>query len=152
MDLLDPELGLLNGEGLLTRLPVQIKYPMYLIPTLVTLVVVSLLTRQHNDRAVAEFYCRLDTPVGEEHKIKEAGFEVDQLEHLDHHDPEIKPKHQRTSSPQRLLLPDLLRLPGLLKTGDARLSDYIWDLAGTGVSILFVISFLFAINSLGNLF
>ena len=152
LDLLDPELGLLNGEGLLTRLPVQIKYPMYLIPTLVTLVVVSLLTRQHNDRAVAEFYCRLDTPVGEEHKIKEAGFEVDQLEHLDHHDPEIKPKHQRTSSPQRLLLPDLLRLPGLLKTGDARLSDYIWDLAGTGVSILFVISFLFAINSLGNLF
>jgi Na+/proline symporter len=153
LDLMDPSMGYLDLNGVLSGLPVQIKYPMYLIPTLLTLIVVSLLTKQHNARAVEEFYCRLDTPVGEEHKIAEAGFEVDQLEHLDRHDPElVKSKLEGFSPDRRLLMADLLRLPKLLASGEARLSDYKWDWIGLSGSIVFVGLFLWGVNALGGLF
>jgi len=154
IDLTDVANGFINAEGVLTKLPVQIAYPMYILPTLFTLIVVSLLTQQHNKRAVDEFYCRLDTPVGEEHKILEAGFEVDQLEHLDKHDPElIQEKLARSSGAgQRLLLADLFRLPRLLASGEAKLSDYKWDLIGLAGGITFVLIFLQGVKALGRLF
>ncbi len=153
IDLADPANGFINAEGVLTKLPVQIAYPMYLIPTIATLIIVSLLTKQHNEHAVAEFYCRLDTPVGHEHEISEAGFEVDQLEHLDRHDPELKKeKLKDLSADRRLLLADLFRLPKLLSSGEAKLSDYKWDWIGLGAGILFVVIFLEGVKALGNLF
>jgi Na+/proline symporter len=150
LDLMDPELGYFTAEGLLNRLPVQIKYPMYILPTLGTLITVSLFTRQHNQHAVDEFYCRLDTPVGQEHLIREAGFEVDQLEHLDEDELEIPIEALGPS--RRLLLPDLLRLPKLLKSGEATLADYKWDWIGLFGSITFVVLFLYAVEALGRLF
>jgi hypothetical protein len=150
MNLADPALGYVNADGLLTRLPVQVKYPLYLVPTLFALAAVSLLTRQHNQRAVDEFYCRLDTPVGEEHKIRDAGFQVDQLEQLDERDPDIEKQDARSGG--RLLVADLLRLPRLLKTGEARWSDYKWDWIGIGASVAFVIMFLWGVEALGRLF
>jgi Na+/proline symporter len=153
LDLLDPALGYLDVNGALSGLPVQIKYPMYLIPTLLTLIVVSLLTKQHNQRAVEEFYCRLDTPVGQEHEIAEAGFEVDQLEHLDRHDPElVREKLKEFSGDRRLLLADLFRMPKLLVSGEAKLSDYKWDWIGLFGGIAFVWLFLFGVTLLGRLF
>jgi hypothetical protein len=150
LNLTDPALGYFDSMGELIRLPVQIKYPMYILPTLLILVVVSLLTRQHNQKAVDEFYCRLDTPVGDEHKIREAGFEVDQLEHLDGLSAAEDSKQEQSSG--RLLLVDLFYLPKLLLGGKAKLSDYKWDFIGLVTSILFVVAFLFGVNAIGKLF
>ena len=152
IDLANPDANFIV-DGTLKKLPVQIAYPMYLIPTLFTLIVVSLFTKQHDEKAVEEFYCRLDTPVGHEHEIAEAGFEVDQLEHLDNHDPELlQEKLKDLSAERRLLLADLLRLPGLLKRGEAKLSYYKWDWIGLGAGISFVVLFLQGVKALGNLF
>jgi len=148
LDLFDPANGYINDAGILTTLPVQVKYPLYLFPALLTLIIVSLMSRQHNQHAVDEFYCRLDTPVGEEHKIAEAGFEVDQLHHLDKEDPTIA--QQASGRKERLLLPDILRLPGLLKRGEAKISDYKWDWIGLTASILFVIIFLACVEWIGS--
>jgi Na+/proline symporter len=146
-DLADPALEYLNGDGAITRLPVQVRYPMYLIPTLTTLIVVSLFTKQHDPRAVQEFYCRLDTPVGDEHKIREAGFEVDQLEHLDHHDPNLDLSKIRKSSQQRLLMLDLLYLPRMLIRKEVKLSDYKWDWIGLFSSLVFIVAFLLGLDA-----
>lgn len=152
IDLMNESMGYV-ADGRLAGLPVQIKYPMYLIPTLLTLVGVSLLTKQHNQRAVDEFYCRLDTPVGEEHRIEAAGFEVDQLEHLDRQDPDpVREKVKQLSPDRRLLMADLFRLPGLLARKEAKLSDYKWDLIGLFGSILFVGLFLIGVDRLGRIF
>lgn len=143
---LDPS-AYLNDNGHFSRLPVQVKYPMYLLPTLFTMIVVSLLTKQHSDHAVAEFYCRLDTPVGQEHKIREAGFEVDQLEHLNE---ELEIDVAQGDRQDRLLFCDVLYLPAKLMRGEARLSDYKWDWIGLFASIAFVLAFLFAVDALGK--
>ncbi len=143
---LDPA-NYLNDAGHFSTLPVQVKYPMYLIPTLGILVIVSLLTRQHDDHAVAEFYCRLDTPVGQEHKIRAAGFEVDQLEHLNE---QIDIDQPQSDTQERLLFADLLYLPWLLARGEARLMDYKWDWIGLFGSIVFVLLFLWAVDALGK--
>ena len=150
LDLADPALGYLAADDTLQRLPVQIKYPMYIVPTLFTIVGVSLFTRQHNQHAVDEFYCRLDTPVGDEDKIRAAGFTVDQLENLDDEKIVVAPEHRDVS--RRLLMTDLLYLPKLLKNGEAKLSDYKWDWIGLVGSIVFVVGFLFAVDALGRLF
>ena len=108
---------------------------------------VSLLTRQHDDHSVDEFYCRLDTPVGHEHRIREAGFQVDELERLDQEAPDttgINEGHAR----DRLLIVDILRLPKLLRSGEARLRDYRTDFIGIIACIAFVLLFLFGVDSL----
>ena len=131
-------------------LPVQLKNPLYILPGLATLILVSLLTRQHDDRAVREFYGRLDTPLGEEHKLREAGFQADDLERLDQASITVEAADRDIS--RRLLLPDLLRLPRLLARGEARLSDYKLDWIGIIGSIIFVALFLFGVERLGALF
>lgn len=149
MDLSQPDLGYVDAGGELLRLPVQVKYPLYLIPTLLSLIGVSLVTRQHDPHAVAEFYCRLDTPVGQEESIRAAGFRADQLELLDEKDPEaVEGRH----STERLLLTDFLYLPKLLATGQAKLSDYKWDWIGVAGSVAFVVLFLWGVEALGSLF
>jgi Na+/proline symporter len=137
-----------TGEG--AHLPVQIKNPLYLIPGLVTIVFVSLLTRQHNKREVDLFYARLDTPLGEEGELRRAGFREDDLEGLDRE--VITVEAQDHDASRRLLLPDLLRLPWLLKRGEAKLSDYKWDFIGVVASVAFVILFIMGVNWLGSLF
>jgi len=149
LDLSDPSLGYFSRNGVLERLPVQIKYPLYILPTLFTLILVSFFTRQHNRRAVDEFYCRLDTPVGDEEKIRAAGFEVDQLEHLDEEKLIVPPEHRDVS--KRLLLVDILYLPKLLRSGEAKLSDYKWDWIGLFASIAFVVLFLLGVEWFGKL-
>lgn len=132
------------------HLPVELKYPLYIVPGLLTLVLVSLLTRQHDQRAVDAFYARLDTPVGDEVKLKEAGFEVDQLEHLD--EEELVFEHRDSNSAQRLLMADLLYLPGMLRRGEVRIGQYKWDLIGVAGSVAFVILFLIGVEALGSIF
>jgi SSS family solute:Na+ symporter len=121
------------------KLDVPYMYPLYLLPGLATMILVSLFTRQHNERAVAEFYSRLDTPVGEEQKIRDQGFEADQLEHLDNE--QIDGIGSKIGH-QRLLLCDLLYLPGKLARGEVRWRDYAMDLWGVVGSVVFVILFL----------
>lgn len=144
------ELGCINSAGEIVRLPVQIKFPLYLLPTVTVLVVTSLLTRQHNQHAVAEFYCRIDTPVGEEETIRAAGFQVDQLERLDQDAPEVNPAN--VGRRERLLLVDLLSAPRLLAQGRVQLADYRWDLIGIVGSILFAVLFLLGVEWLGTFF
>lgn len=126
-----------TAEGLISGSPLAIRFPAQLIPGLIALVSVSLLTRQHNPRHVREFYARLDTPVGEEHRLVEAGIEVDMLRELGSdadvttHDPS-----------KRLLMLDLLYLPWLLARGEARLSDYKMDFIGIAVLGAFVAAFM----------
>lgn len=144
------ELGCVNAAGELIRLPVQIKFPLFLLPTLASLVITSFLTRQHDSRAVEEFYCRMDTPVGDEAKIRAAGFQVDQLERLDQHAPEIKSRTSRP--PERLLLVDLFYLPGLLARRQVRLGEYKSDLVGVAGSIVFTVLFLLGVEWLGTFF
>ncbi len=143
-------LGCYDAHGALMKLPVQIKYPLYLVPSIAGLVIVSLLSRQHNARAVAEFYCRLDTPVGEEEKIRAAGFEVDQLEKLDHHDLRIDVRDHATG--ERLLLADLFYLPARIRDGTFRFSHYKWDWIGLVGTLAFTILFLLGVQWLGSLF
>jgi len=137
-----------SGAG--AHLPVQIKNPMYLIPGLVTIVVVSRGTRQHDCKAVDEFYARLDTPLGEEGALREAGFRVDDIEGLDGQAPAVDARDHDVS--RRLLLPDLLRLPKLLARREAKLADYKWDWIGLLASVAFVVGFIFFIQYIGSLF
>lgn len=132
------------------RLPIEISNPLYLIPGLATLIGVSLLTRQHNPRQVEEFYARLETPLGQEHRLAEAGFVPDDLAHLDQ-EVIVVPEKDRDWS-RRMLLPDLLRFPWLIATGQARWSDYRWDWIGLAGSVLFVAGFLYGVEALGALF
>jgi hypothetical protein len=123
---------------------------LFLSATETTLILVSLLTRQHDDHAVQEFYERLDTPLGEEHKLREAGFRADDLEGLDQEAIVVEAGDRDIS--RRLLLPDLLRLPRLLARGEAKLSDYKLDWIGIVGSIIFVALFLFGVERLGAMF
>ena len=149
LNLLDPSAGFVNTAGDWLRLPVQVKYPMFLVPAITSLVVVSLLTRQHRDHDVAEFYCRLDTPVGHEDRIRQAGFSVDQLEKLDGAETESFAPPQPGNA--RLLLVDLFYLRGKIRRGEARLADYKWDCIGLAGSIVFVGVFLLGVEWLGRL-
>lgn len=148
LDLRDPALGFVDATGQLIRLPVQVKYPMFLLPSIGVLVGISLLTRQHNQRAVDEFYCRLDTPVGYEQRIRDAGFSVDQLELLSADQSDNRKVTQPPNA--RLLLVDILYLPGKLRRGEVRLADYKWDWIGLAGSIVFVGLFLWGVNLLGQ--
>lgn len=154
LNLLDPVQGYLNAAGELDRLPVQIKYPLYIVPSILALVVVSLLTRQHRKQDVETFYCRLDTPVGQEHRIRAAGYQADQIENLDGDQGSVATDSPADAPPparvDRLLLPDLFRLPGLLRRGEVRLSDYRTDLLGLAGLTVFVVAFLFGVEALGR--
>jgi Na+/proline symporter len=121
-------------------LPVQISTPIYLVAGVLVMIVVSLLTKQHNDYTVAEFYARLDTPVGEEHKLKEAGYEVDTVEELDHAEIQVDKKDHDIS--RRLLVMDILSLPYLLWTKRVKLSDYWVDLWGIVGAVGFIVGFI----------
>ena len=130
----DPETGLFK------TLPVQVRYPMFILPTFAILIIVSLFTKQHNERSVAEFYCRLDTPVGDEQKIRDAGFTADRLEALNS---EVATQEiSEAARHERLLISDLLYLLGLLRRGEVSLRDYKIDLIGLFASTVFVIAFL----------
>jgi hypothetical protein len=140
----------LNADGRVASLPVQIRYPLYIVPSLTTIVVISWLTRQHSDHAVGEFYCRLDTPIGEEHKISEQGYEVDDLFRLDKKAPDIDVKASGAGS--RLLLIDCFYLPGKIRRGEVQLSDYKWDWIGLFGFSAFVALFVLSIEFVATLF
>lgn len=131
------------------KLDVPYMYPIFLIPGLLVTILVSVVTPQHDERAVAEFYARLDTPVGQERRIREMGFEADQLEHLDREKIDATPTATNT---QRLLLVDWLHLPAMLLRGEVRLSEYKWDLIGLTGSIAFIVGFLWFVNWVGSFF
>lgn len=151
INLFDPVHGYINSEGWIQTLPVQVRYPMYIIPSLLTIVGISLVTRQHSERDVSEFYCRLDTPVGEEYRIREAGFVEDNLIALDREAPTIE-KGIRTDRKDRLLMADILYLPGKLWRGEVRLGDYRWDWIGVFGFAAFVYLFLMGIELLSRIF
>jgi len=142
------DLTVAAGES--TYLPVEISYPMYLVPGIAMLIAVSLCTRQHNQRHVDEYYARLDTPLGQEHRLKEMGFHEDDLEELDHDVIHVDDRDARLST--RLILVDFLRLPKLIKSGQAKLSDYKVDFIGLVASVAFVLLFLAGVQRLGAVF
>jgi len=146
--LMNYEVAITMGESI--SLPVEISYPIYLIPGIAVMIIVSLLTKQHNQRDVDEFYARLDTPLGEEHKLKEMGYCEDDLEELDHSVIHVDEEDAHLST--RLILVDILRLPKLIKSGEAKLSDYKIDFIGLAASVAFVLLFLFGVQMLGKLF
>jgi Na+/proline symporter len=113
--------------------------PLYLIPGLITFVGVSLVTRQHNARHVAELYARLDTPLGEEHRLAEQGVEVDLLEELDGET--ITVSEQDHDISKRLWLLDFITWPAKVARGEAKLSDYWIDFAGFFGIVAFALLF-----------
>jgi Na+/proline symporter len=142
------EIVIATGKG--ASLPVELKNPMYLLPGLATIILVSLFTKQHDDHAVKEFYARLDTPLGEEHKLREQGYHVDDLDELDGETVTVEKKDHDIS--KRLLLLDILRLPGLLYRGEAKLSDYRLDWYGLFGFTAFVAAFIWFVNWIGSFF
>ena len=114
------------------------------------MIVVSYLTKQHNQRAVAEYYARLDTPLGLEYKLRDRGFHEDDLEELDDDVVYVDESDRQTSG--RLILVDLLRIPKLIGSGQAKLSDYQIDMIGLIASIAFIILFIVGVQCLGKLF
>jgi solute:Na+ symporter, SSS family len=120
-----------------TVAPLAIRFPAQLVPGLLALVGVSLLTRQHNPHHVEEFYARLDTPVGDEHLLRERGIVVDLLQDLGS-DADVTTRDPS----RRLLMLDLLYLPWLLARKEVKLSDYKIDLIGVGGLSLFVGGFI----------
>lgn len=142
------ELVIPSGPGLF--LPIEIRYPLYLIPGIITMITISYLTKQHNERSVEEFYARLDTPVGLEYKLRDLGFHEDDIEDLDYETIHIDKNDRQTSG--RLILVDLLRIPKLLSSGEASLLDYKVDLIGFIASIIFIILFIMGVQWLGSIF
>ena len=140
---LDPHFNLATAAG---TVPVQMSTPIYVVAGSVVLVLVSLATRQHNDHTVREFYARLDTPVGEEHRLKEGGFEADTLEELVRDDVAVAATDHDVS--RRLLLLDFFTWPWLVLKGRARLSDYRVDLLGVAGSLLFIAGFLYLVKGI----
>lgn len=67
---------------------------LYLPVGFATMIVVSLLTKPENERLLDEFYTLLRTPVGEEHRLKEAGIETIHEAEL----PEVSIPKSRASS------------------------------------------------------
>jgi hypothetical protein len=116
-------------------LPLEVWTPLYLLPGLAVFVLVSLVTRQHDQRSVREFYARLDTPVGEEDQLRAQGIQVDLLERLDGKTIEVAQKDHDLS--RRLLLVDLLTFPYRILSGQGKLSDYKWDFVGIGIVAVF---------------
>lgn len=132
-----PEIGAAN---LRPEQLVPITTPIYILVGIVTITLVSLVTRQHDERSVAEFYARLDTPLGDEHKLRDAGFQADTLEDLDQHS--VDAAAAKSIQSRRLLLADLFTWPQLIRSGRAKLSDYSIDLLGIAGSIAFIVLFL----------
>jgi SSS family solute:Na+ symporter len=131
------------------ELLVQLTTPLYLGAGILTILLVSLLTRQHDPRAVAEFYARADTPLGEEDKLRAAGFEADTIEELNKS--ELTAEAGDHDKSKRLLLLDFFTWPFLVLSGRARLGDYRVDWAGLAGSVVFIAVFLWALTRLGAL-
>lgn len=133
--------------GVKPEMLVQLTTPLFLGAGIATIVIVSLFTRQHDDRSVAEFYARADTPIGDEQKLRAAGFEADTVEELNKSELTADPADRDRS--KRLLLLDFFTWPKLVLTGKARLSDYWIDFAGIAASILFILGFIAFVQQLG---
>ena len=130
----------LAAPGLRPEQLVQLTTPVFLGAGIGVLVVVSLLTRQHCGRSVAEFYARADTPLGQEQLLRDAGYQADTLEDMDQHNVNASETDRDVS--RRLLLLDFFTWPRLVLSGRARLSDYWIDFAGIAGSLLFIALFL----------
>jgi Na+/proline symporter len=120
--------------------------PLYLLSGLAVIGLVSLFTRQHDTHHVAEFYARLDTPLGREADLRRAGFRADTLEELDGAQLDAAAPHALQSD--RLLLVDFFTWPRLVLTGRARLRDYWIDVAGIVGALVFIAVFLAGISLL----
>lgn len=127
-----------------SKYPLEVWTPIYLIPGILSLLAVSLFTKHHNDRDMAEFYARLDTPVGEEQKLRDAGFCGDDVEKLDGKPVVVEKKDHDIS--RRLLLLDFFDWPWLILTGKAQWRDYWLDFAGIAGVTIFVIAFLWFVK------
>ncbi len=138
-----PENRILDATGAVIdykakTLPLAIYQPIYLIPGILATVVVSLLTRQHDERSVREFYARVDTPVGEEQRLIDQGIQVDMVETVGG-TVVVDPKHHDVQ--KRLLVLDLFYLPGLIWRREVSWRDYRVDLIGIAGSVVVWIVF-----------
>lgn len=123
----------------------QLTTPIYLGVGIVGLILISLVTSQHDPRAVAEFYARAGTPLGDEQKLRDAGYQADSLEDMNQSELDAEPEDRDRS--RRLLLLDLFTWPWLVATGRARLADYWIDFAGIAGSVLFIGGFFWMLHA-----
>ncbi|MBM3855002.1 MAG: hypothetical protein FJ399_17915 [Verrucomicrobia bacterium] len=142
----EPRLEPARLESIRPDLLLPLTTPIYLGTGVLVLILVSLFTRQHDRHAVAEFYARLETPLGDERKLREAGFTADTVESMDQ--VELNAAAEDRDRSRRLLLLDFLTWPWLVLTRRARLSDYWIDFAGIAGSFLFIAGLLTLIGLL----
>ncbi len=119
--------------------PIEVRTPLLLLPSLAAIVIVSWFTRQHDARIVAEFYARLDTPVGEEHTLAARGIQPDLIDRIGGHVAEDPSNHDVQ---RRMLVLDLLQLPRLLWRREVSWWDYRIDLLGILISVVFIAAFV----------
>lgn len=143
---ISPAVDVANLAAVKPEMLVQLTTPLYLGTGILAILAVSLLTRQHCPRDVAEFYARADTPLGEEDKLRAAGFEADTVEELNKAELTTDAKDRDLS--KRLLLLDFFTWPSLVLSGKARLRDYWIDWAGLVGSVLFIVLFVWALGAL----
>ena len=143
---ISPAVDALDLASAKPEMLVQLTTPLFLGAGLVSIVIVSLLTRQHDPRAVAEFYARADTPLGDEARLRAEGFEADTIEELNRSELTADSKDRDVS--RRLLLLDFFTWPMLVLSGRARLRDYWVDFAGLAGSVVFIAGFLWALGML----
>ncbi|NMB80981.1 MAG: sodium:solute symporter family protein [Ignavibacteria bacterium] len=117
-------------------LPFEYQIAIYLPAGFISLIVVSLLTKPEPESQLNKFFALLHTPVGEENKLKEKGYEI----MLEGESVAHKSAVEGTSLEENghsLLLVDLLSLKSKFS-----LKRYKVDLFGFGLAILFVIAIL----------
>lgn len=143
---LSPAVDPSNLAAVKPEMLVQLTTPLYLGAGILAMITISLLTRQHDPRAVAEFYARADTPLGEEDKLRAAGFEADTIEEMNKAELTAETKDRDQS--KRLLLLDFFTWPILVLSGRARLRDYLVDWLGLAGSVVFITTFLWGLGLL----
>jgi Na+/proline symporter len=111
---------------------IEYQIALYLPAGFLTLIVVSKLTPSEDPERIRQFYTLLDTPVGDEARLRAEGVEI--VEGADEQD--LSGSISRGVK-QGLLIPDLLRLPQLFS-----FARYRVDLLGFGAAWCLVLAIL----------
>jgi SSS family transporter len=125
-------------------LPVQYQIAAYLPVGLIVMVVVSRLTRPEPAEQLHKFYTLLDTPVGEEQRLKDANIEI-KLEGLSQSKSETDSKQSwlvkllfSREGEDGLLIVDLFSLRKKFSWSRYR-TDILGFLSGTGIVLFFIL-------------
>ena len=120
---------------------------LYLPIGFATMITVSYFTKEEDEAVINRFYSLLNTPVGQEHRLEEAGISAADFE--------IPNSEQRQKEKEIIKIPPLLDNKSALKTGEGLLlvdlfklketfsfKNYKVDLKGFGISWAIVSGYL----------